>query len=270
MTAKGPAATQAGHQATPAAAVLDRRTFLRPIAHRGLHDAAKGLIENTAPAFVAAIEKGYGIECDLQSAADGTPVVFHDETLDRLVDGTGPLAAHPPASLAALRYKGQDTAILSFADFLALVDGRAPLLVEVKRNDAPAPPGFLENIARAASAYSGPIALMSFDPAMVAALGTLAPAVPRGLIVGSDQLPTAVWTGHGQDKGVAAMAELLGAAPTGLAFLAVNVRMLPLAFAWRTRNGLDLPLFVWTVRTPKDRAAAARFADAPIFEGYEA
>ena len=66
------------------------------------------------------------------------------------------------------------------------------------------------------------------------------------------------------------MAELLGAAPTGLAFLAVNVRMLPLAFAWRTRNGLDLPLFVWTVRTPKDRAAAARFADAPIFEGYEA
>ncbi|KAB2910586.1 MAG: glycerophosphodiester phosphodiesterase [Hyphomicrobiaceae bacterium] len=248
--------------------MLDRRTFLRPIAHRGLHNAAKGMIENTGPAFLAAIEKGYGIECDLQSAADGTPMVFHDETLDRLVDGAGAVAARLPADLAALRYRGQDTRILRFADFLALVCGRVPLLVEVKSNDAPAPAGFLENIAGAASAYAGPIALMSFDPALVSALGALAPAVPCGLVVGSNQLPPAAW--YSMEEGVAAATDLLGAAPEALAFLAVDVRLLPLAHAWRARSGLDLPLFVWTVRTPKDRAVAARFADAPIFEGFEA
>ena len=72
---------------------LDRDTFVRPIAHRGLHDPTAGRIENTAPAFRAAIDKGYGIECDLQPADDGTPMVFHDEKLDRLVAATGPIAA---------------------------------------------------------------------------------------------------------------------------------------------------------------------------------
>ena len=81
---------------------LDTAVFLRPMAHRGLHVAGKGVIENTLPAFQAAIAKGYGIECDLQSAADGTPFVFHDATLDRLMDATGALAARSPANLAAL------------------------------------------------------------------------------------------------------------------------------------------------------------------------
>ena len=61
----------------------------RPIAHRGLHDAAKGRIENTASAFEAAIAKGYAIECDLQAADDGEPVVFHDERLERLMEADG-------------------------------------------------------------------------------------------------------------------------------------------------------------------------------------
>ncbi|HET6926842.1 MAG TPA: glycerophosphodiester phosphodiesterase family protein, partial [Hyphomicrobiaceae bacterium] len=59
------------------AGVLDRTVFLRPIAHRGLHDKAGGQIENSAGAFLAAIGKGYGIECDLQAACDGAPMVFH-------------------------------------------------------------------------------------------------------------------------------------------------------------------------------------------------
>ena len=99
-------------------AMLDKAVFLRPMAHRGLHVAAKGIIENTAPAFQAAIAKGYGIECDLQSAADGTPFVFHDATLDRLMDATGPMAARTPANLATLHYKDQKTRLLSFAEFL--------------------------------------------------------------------------------------------------------------------------------------------------------
>ena len=165
-------------------AMLDKAVFLRPMAHRGLHVAAKGIIENTAPAFQAAIAKGYGIECDLQSAADGTPFVFHDATLDRLMDATGPVAARSPANLATLHYKDQKTRLLSFAEFLGLVAGRVPLLVEVKNAGGPPRAGFLDKVAEQAGAYAGPIALMSFDAAFVATLGKLAPKIPRGLITG--------------------------------------------------------------------------------------
>src|SRR5438128_7196401 len=135
MTAKGSAVT-AARRAQQRAGALDRATFLRPIAHRGLHNSRQGRIENTAPAFLAAIAKGYGIECDLQAAKDGTPMVFHDDKLDRLMGVPGRISQLAPTSLARLRYKGQDAHILTFAEFLALVAGRAPLLVEVKTNTA--------------------------------------------------------------------------------------------------------------------------------------
>src|SRR5262245_38415028 len=82
---------------------LDTAAFVRPIAHRGLHDRSKGRLENTAPAFQAAINKGYGIECDLQGAGDGTPMVFHDARLDRLMEASGPVSGYAPASLATFR-----------------------------------------------------------------------------------------------------------------------------------------------------------------------
>ena len=63
-------------------------------------------------------------------------MVFHDEKLDRLVAAHGPIAAYSPAMLAKFRYKGQDEKILTFAQFLDLVGGRVPLLVEVKGKTA--------------------------------------------------------------------------------------------------------------------------------------
>ena len=251
------------------AGALDRATFLRPIAHRGLHDWAKARIENTAPAFLAAIHKGYGIECDLQAAADGTPMVFHDDKLDRLMGMPGRIGQLAPAALARLRYKGQDTHILTFAEYLDLVGARVPLLVEVKTNTATPLAAFLDRIARQARAYKGPIALMSFDRSVVAALAKLAPTVPRGPVIGSHQLP-ARWWATPAAAGPATIARLLNRAPAGSGFLAVDVRMLRAARAWMTRSRVDLPLFSWTIRTRRERATAARFADAPIFEGYEA
>src|SRR6516165_6302727 len=143
--------------------VLDRSVFLRPIAHRGLHDKAKGRIENSAPAFLAAISKGYGIECDLQAANDGTPMVFHDDRLERLVSSKGRISR------------------------------QVPLLVEVKTNTATPLEPFLDRIARHARGYKGPIAVMSFERAVVAALAKLAPSVPCGAVIGPHQLPARWW-----------------------------------------------------------------------------
>jgi glycerophosphoryl diester phosphodiesterase len=251
------------------AGALDRATFLRAIAHRGLHDRTKRRIENTAPAFLAAIHGGYGIECDLQAAKDGTPMVFHDDKLERLMGAPGRISHHSPASLARLRYKGQDTHILTFTEFLDLVGGRVPLLVEVKTNSATPLETFLDKVARQARAYKGPIALMSFDLDVVAALTKLAPTIPRGPIFGSHQLPRR-WFATPGAAGSATIARLLDRAPAASGFLAVDVRMLRAARAWMTRNAIEVPLFSWTIRTRRERASATRFADAPIFEGYEA
>ena len=56
----------------------------RPVAHRGLHDATAGVIENTPSAFAAAVARDYAIECDLQVSADGEAMVHHDYVLGRL------------------------------------------------------------------------------------------------------------------------------------------------------------------------------------------
>src|SRR6476661_7123563 len=126
MSASASSAT-ARRRVRQGSGVLDRATFVRPIAHRGLHSRAKGRIENTAPAFLAAIAKGYGIECDLQAAKDGTPMVFQEDKLERLTGEPGRISLHTPAALARLTYKGRDERILTFAQFLELVDGQAPL-----------------------------------------------------------------------------------------------------------------------------------------------
>src|SRR6478736_702078 len=78
----------------------------RPFAHRGLHDASAGVIENTAQAFAAAISGGYGIETDLQISADGEAMVHHDDALGRLTEGTGRLADMSAADIKLIHFKG--------------------------------------------------------------------------------------------------------------------------------------------------------------------
>jgi len=247
--------------------MLDRTTFIRPIAHRGLHDSPKGIIENTAPAFAAAISHGYGIECDLQPLADGTPMVFHDFTLDRLIEAKGPINALSRADVKKLRYRGQDTRIISFADFLDLVGGRVPLLVEIKSDWQPAKPRFLKAIATLAKDYKGPLGLMSFDPVVMARMRELAPDVPRGVVSG-------VYKGDGwwldtlSAERAYRLTHLLECGPVCPSFISYHVKSLPTAETRFLREGLEMPLFCWTVRTPAERKIAAEWADAPTFEGY--
>ncbi len=251
--------------------MLDRGAFLRPFAHRGLHDASRGVIENTWPAFEAAIAKGYGIECDLRPAAGGLPLVFHDATLERLVDGSGPVAALQAGCAAKLRFKNsQVTGILTFAALLDLVAGRVPLLVEVKSEWAPPDPNFLGEIASLATAYKGPVALMSFDPDVMIALRHLAPHVPRGIVSCAYRYEDRKrWWGDKIGAGRAwRLANLLESFPARPSFIAYDVRALPVLATRYVRGSLDLPILTWTVRTAEDRRVATRWADAAIFEGY--
>jgi glycerophosphoryl diester phosphodiesterase len=249
--------------------MLDRSVFVKPIAHRGLHDSKRGIIENTASAFTAGLAKGYGLECDLQPAADGTPMVFHDETVDRLMDGRGRLDRLSVKDLQAFRYKGLDERMITFAAFLELCAGRGPLLVEVKSAWTPPHAGFLDKIATLAKRYKGPIALMSFDPRVMAVLAELAPKVPRGIVAGKYEGKGWWLDTIGMERG-GRLTDLLESGPVAPSFYAYHVKSLPTPVTRFVREVEKIPLFTWTVRTAADRKVAAKWADAPIFEGYEA
>ena len=248
--------------------MMDRATFLRPIAHRGLHAAKRGIVENTAPAFEAAIAKGYGIECDLRAGYGGTPLVFHDETLNRLIDGKGPIADVTAADLKRLRHKVSGAAIMTFAELLELVDGRVPLLTEIKSEWDPPDMAFLKRVAKLASAYRGPLALMSFDPDVMAALRHLTTGVPLGIVSGSFK-GAGWWNRQISRQRAGALRNLLESAATAPDFYAYEIAALPTPVTEYVRAVHGLPLFTWTVRTQKDRANAAKHADAMIFEGFE-
>jgi glycerophosphoryl diester phosphodiesterase len=233
-----------------------------------LHDRRKGIVENTAPAFAAAIAKGYGIECDLRPAANGLPIVFHDETLTRLVDADGSVGTLTPADLKRLRYRESDTPILTFGELLELVDGATPLLVEIKSEWDTPDVAFLSQITALATAYKGPIALMSFDPEVMYDVRRLNPQLPRGIVSGSyhgdgwwdDRIPPA----RGE-----ALSYLWESGPVQPHFYAYEFDALPTAVTEYVRRVQGLPVFTWTVRTQDAVNRAAQWADAMIFEGFE-
>jgi glycerophosphoryl diester phosphodiesterase len=248
--------------------MLDRRAFIRPYAHRGLHNSKLGIIENSPMAFLAGLEKGYGIECDLQAAVDGTPMVFHDETVDRLMQTTGRVDTMTPAALRTLTYKQSKDRVISYAEFLELAAGRGPLLVEIKSEWVPPRAGFLESIATLSKAYKGPLALMSFDPVIMARLAELAPTVPRGIVAGRYEGDGWWLDVLGPERG-RRLTDLLESGPAQVSFYSYHVKALPTPVTRYVREVQGLPVFCWTVRTPDDRAVAAQWSDAPTFEGFE-
>jgi len=232
----------------------------------------RGAIENTMPAFRAAREKGYGIECDIRPARHGLPVVFHDADIDRLVAGSGPVTHLAGADLAGLKFRAAPgERIPTFADLLALAGHNVPLLVEVKSEWRAPDSEFLTEVARLASEHKGPIALMSFDPAVMTALKELAPAIPRGIVSGNYLAATDAdhWWGHILTRDRAErLTHLLESGPAEPSFYAYDVKALPTPVTRYVREVQRLPLLTWTVRNDAEMRTAKQFADAPIFEGF--
>lgn len=237
----------------------------RSIAHRGLH--AQGAPENSMAAFRAAIAAGYGIECDIQAASDGTPVVFHDDDLPRLTGARGLVRDHDMEALARLRIMGTDQAIPRLSDLLAEVAGRVPLLIEIKDQSLRSSEqiGTLsQRVARQVAAYDGPVAVMSFNPHSVAAFRQAAPGVTVGLTTCGYDDDEWDMLDAGQRAHLAAIADF---DRVGGAFISHDRKDLdnPAVLALKSRG---LPVLTWTIRSPAQERAARRIADNITFEGY--
>ncbi|MFC6686758.1 glycerophosphodiester phosphodiesterase family protein [Jhaorihella thermophila] len=238
-----------------------------PIAHRALHDNAQGRPENSRAAIRAAIAAGYGIEIDLQPSADGRALVFHDYFLDRLTAREGRVdhLSAEEAGETALSH-GDGEGIPTLTEILEIVNGRVPLLIELKDQD-----GFMgRNIgrleadaARVLANYDGPVAVMSFNPHTVAEMARIAPRLPRGLVTCNYDprqwhLPAEICD---RLRGIPDFASSLAA------FISHRVTDLDRPRVTQLHDE-GVPVLCWTVRSQAVELEARKRADNITFEGY--
>ncbi len=237
----------------------------RPVAHRGLHDRARGIIENMPAAALAAVEGNFAIESDIQLTADGEAMVHHDDALGRLTEGSGRLRDLDAQTLRQVRFKDTSERMMSLSDLCALVQGRVPIIIEVKSH-FDGDRKLVKRMAEVLGEYAGRVAAMSFDPDQVAAIREMAPKLLRG-IVAQSVYTQADWpeATPSQRNG---MRHLRHAVRTRPHFVAYWVNDLPAPAPWIARHIFGLPLLTWTVRNPEQRWRAERYADQMIFEGF--
>jgi glycerophosphoryl diester phosphodiesterase len=237
----------------------------RPIAHRGLHERARGIVENMPGAALAAVAGNFSIECDIQLSADGEAMVHHDDGLGRLTEGSGALVGLTSRALKDVRFKDTAEKMMSLGDLCALVSGRVGIVIEVKSH-FDGDRKLIKRMAEVLGRYPGPVAGMSFDPDQVLAMREAMPELARG-IVAQRLYNEADWreATAEQRRGMLHLRHALHSRPH---FVAYSVNDLPAAAPWVARHVFGLPLLTWTVRTKDQRERAARHADQMIFEGF--
>lgn len=220
------------------------------------------------PAFEAAVNAGVGIECDVRPSRDQRPIVFHDETTDRLLGRPGRVADLTERQLTALPYpaSARPTCVMPLASLFGLVAGRVPIFVEVKSDWRPPNAAFIAGLAELLRCYPGTVAVMSFDPTVLSALAETAPDVPRGLVAANfaPNDPLCARIGLDRTARLARLAEIGAGRP---AFVAYEVGALPTPETRHARDTLGIPLIAWTVRSEDHWRKVHRFADAAVFEG---
>lgn len=238
---------------------LDQWLTEVPIAHRGLYDQARGIPENSLPAFEAAAVAGYPCELDVQLTEDGELVVVHDYEL-RALAGEPLHTAQLTAPLRrSLSLPGTDEHIPTLDQVLACVAGRVPLLVELKRPRPAFDKSLVRAVLTAMRAYRGPYAIASFDPLLVLDLRRADVEVPIGQISGLLRSAPAVSRLLGRSM----VANVLSRPD----FIAYELAGLPSrAASWWRRRGR--PVIAWPVTSAADEARAATLADNIIFSGF--
>lgn len=241
----------------PRAKAPEDKTLLCDYAHRGLH--GNGVPENSLEAFDLACKSGYGIELDVQLSADGEVMVFHDYTLNRMTGVDKKVCELDAAELCGLRLSETEQTIPRFADVLKLVDGRVPILVELKGENTDT--SLCPKVAEILKDYKGSYCIESFNPFLIGQMKKLLPDSYRGLL----------YTNALRDKKkvtavnliVTVMGLNLIGKPNFIAYNEDDRNTLPVKI---TTKMYKSPKFVWTVRSQESLDLAHTLGENPIFE----
>ena len=229
-------------------------------AHRGLHGG--GIPENSRAAFARACEAGVGIELDVQLSRDGVVMVFHDYTLSRMTGRDAHVCDLDASELSATTLADSEETIPTLAEVLALVNGRVPILVELKGESTDA--ALCPRVAALLRDYNGAYCIESFNPLLVGQMKKHLPRAYRGLL----------YTNVCREKksrsalniALTCMALNFLAKPNFIAYNQIDRSALPVRIC---TSLFRAPRFVWTVRSAQDLEAAHQLGECPIYERVE-
>lgn len=208
----------------------------KPVAHRGLHGENVG--ENTLTAYQKAIDNGYPIEMDVQLTKDGVPVCFHDDNLVRVTGENALIWDKTYEEIKNLKINGTHDGIPTFVQFLKFVNGKVPLLIEIKKQRT-GKEGIEQKVIDALKDYKGEFVIQSFDPRVMARVKKINPDIIRGQL------------GGGAQKGVMPYFQYIVVNRLLLNFLSkpdfINYEMHSAPLKSK------LPVIYWTVRTEEQK-----------------
>ncbi len=235
----------------------------RPLAHRGLHDEGKGAVENCEASFAAAISHDFAIECDIQLSADGEAIVFHDDTVDRLLHGKGKVKALTTRELKATSFKQGADRVQTLAELLEQVNSACTLVIEIKSSwddDVT----LTDRAIAVLAAYEGPCALMSFDPDIVSRVAARAPDITRGIT--ADRVIDAYYDPLPVGKRIA-LREMWHLPESQPHFVSFDFHQLPFLPVTELRAS-GVPVLTWTIKNASEAQQARRWSDQITFENF--
>lgn len=232
------------------------------IAHRGYHDEVSP--ENSISSFKKAIDAGYAIEIDVRPLADGTIVVFHDETLGRMTGKDGFISNFTYEDLKDIKLLKSNENIPTLKEVLDVVDGQTPLLIEIKNSGKV---GFEKDVWKLLSKYKGEYAIQSFNPYSLEWFKIHAPHVKRGQLACFYEKNDLKEQNSdlGFFKRFALKRMMLNDKVSEPHFISYKAANVPNKYV---KKYSDLPLLVWVIRNENQYNRVKKYCDNIIFEDF--
>jgi len=230
-------------------------------AHRGLFDNSAPFPENSLAAFRRAVKGGYGIELDVQLTKDRVPVVFHDDTLDRVCGVQGKVCEYTWEELGQFRLYGSQEKIPRLEQVLELVSGRVPLIIELKIEYMDV--SLCPVVDAVLGKYEGRYCIESFNPMGILWYRRNRPEIMRG------QLSEA-FCSKGERKGAlyVVLENLLFNCVTKPDFIAYNHKHEKKLCRRLCRGLYGNTAVAWTIRSEEELKAAKKHFDMFIFDSF--
>jgi glycerophosphoryl diester phosphodiesterase len=234
-----------------------------PIAHRGLHHEAMGLVENCESSFAAAMREGFSIETDVELSKDGEAMIFHDDNVDRVLDAKGAVKSFTSAELKKMNYRQGRERIQTLAELLEQIRGKTTLVVEIKSlwdDDFT----LTDRALKVISGYNGPVCVMSFDPTLIARAAVTYPDAIRGITADRVIDPYYNMLPIAKRLSMQNYWHLPYSRPH---FVSFDFSQLPFQPITQFREA-GHPILTWTIHSDEQAALARRYCDQITFENF--
>ena len=240
---------------------VSKRLHKAMYAHRGYHNKEGFVYENTLEAFELAVQKGFGIEFDINLSKDKQPVIMHDDSLKRMCGVDVKISESLYDDIKDININDSDSTIPHLSNVLSVVDGKVPLLIELKTvGDNYCE--LCEAVFELLDGYNGDFSIESFDPRVLVWLKKHRPSVTRG------QLSCFISTKSTHGKRAILLRNLMMNFMAKPHFVAYRFKDRS-NFSFKLNKLFGAQIYYWTIKNKNDAKKAISENGAIIFEAFD-